>query len=569
MTGRNQIQGWKEIAACLGRDERTAKRWEKQRGLPVRRIPGGGRANVYLLRSELDAWLAGAAVTNGARAPHADESSVVQDGVASPAAGAEQGGASVGPAGTEARRGAGIADATQSPSATQAAELPAQTGAKVADAATVGAAPSAHAVERRQVREVVFAILAVAAVVFVIVEAMFDRSRNWDAPTLQAELARPEAAAPAAAAGREEERAAERNAADELTMEGLYLSEQRTPASLAAAKGAFEEAIAKDPGYAPAHSGLAVTYLLLREYATMPHDEAYRLAAQAAGRALALDPNLAGAHAVMGFIDFFSRWRAEEATREFETAIRIDPNSAMAHHWYGSMLMHQGRSAEALAELDRAQHLSPTSNAILATKALALGYAGHRREGVRLLESLERTDPVFGAPHRNLAFLSLLEPRDMPRYLSEMRRFAELRREPEEMRLLPAATGAYRRGGEPAMWAQTLATERALHPDTTHPTLLMAESETALGQTDRAIEDLSRLAAERASPMIGLVTDPVLLPLHSDPRFRRIAVSIGLAMPAETEAPADKRPTPEVHRVVARLPASAHEIPHSRRDAGA
>ena len=58
VAGRDQIQGWKEIAAYLGRDERTVKRWEKQRGLPVRRIPGKGRANVYILVAELDAWLA-------------------------------------------------------------------------------------------------------------------------------------------------------------------------------------------------------------------------------------------------------------------------------------------------------------------------------------------------------------------------------------------------------------------------------------------------------------------------------------------------------------------------------
>jgi hypothetical protein len=57
LEAKNQIQGWKEIAAYFARNERTVKRWEKVRGLPVRRIPGQGRANVYILVSDLEDWL--------------------------------------------------------------------------------------------------------------------------------------------------------------------------------------------------------------------------------------------------------------------------------------------------------------------------------------------------------------------------------------------------------------------------------------------------------------------------------------------------------------------------------
>ena len=57
-----RIDSWKEIAAFFGRDERTVKRWEKDRGLPVRRMPGKGRANVYAVAAELDAWLSSSPV---------------------------------------------------------------------------------------------------------------------------------------------------------------------------------------------------------------------------------------------------------------------------------------------------------------------------------------------------------------------------------------------------------------------------------------------------------------------------------------------------------------------------
>lgn len=55
--GRTRIDSWKEIAALFGRDERTVKRWEKERGLPVHRIPGGSRGSVYAFKEELTAWL--------------------------------------------------------------------------------------------------------------------------------------------------------------------------------------------------------------------------------------------------------------------------------------------------------------------------------------------------------------------------------------------------------------------------------------------------------------------------------------------------------------------------------
>lgn len=52
-----RLDSWKEIAAFFGRDERTVKRWEKERGLPIHRVPGGGRGTVFAFAGELTAWL--------------------------------------------------------------------------------------------------------------------------------------------------------------------------------------------------------------------------------------------------------------------------------------------------------------------------------------------------------------------------------------------------------------------------------------------------------------------------------------------------------------------------------
>src|ERR1700759_1052494 len=58
------LNGWKEIATYVGRDIRTVERWEKQRGLPIRRVPGEGRATVSAVVSELDAWFANPSTRN-------------------------------------------------------------------------------------------------------------------------------------------------------------------------------------------------------------------------------------------------------------------------------------------------------------------------------------------------------------------------------------------------------------------------------------------------------------------------------------------------------------------------
>lgn len=55
-----RLDSWKEIAAYLERDVRTVRRWEKERGLPVHRVPGGERGAVFAYRAEVDVWLKGA-----------------------------------------------------------------------------------------------------------------------------------------------------------------------------------------------------------------------------------------------------------------------------------------------------------------------------------------------------------------------------------------------------------------------------------------------------------------------------------------------------------------------------
>ena len=64
-----RLSSWKEIAGYVGRDARTVARWEKERGFPVRRLPGGPRSSVFAYTDEIDVWMRGAADMQPAAAP--------------------------------------------------------------------------------------------------------------------------------------------------------------------------------------------------------------------------------------------------------------------------------------------------------------------------------------------------------------------------------------------------------------------------------------------------------------------------------------------------------------------
>ena len=309
---------------------------------------------------------------------------------------------------------------------------------------------------------------------------------------------------------------------NELYLRGIYSYEQRTTESLKHSEEAFTEATKRDPNYAPAYAGLSNTYNLMREYSEMPDAEAYTKARTAAERALQLDPKLPQAHASLGFIDFFWSMDPPAAEREFKLALELDPSQALAHHWYGSMLTHQGRFVEALDQLNRAQRLQPTSDAILSTRALALGLSGHRHEATDQLQELINEAPSSALPHQILSILSLMPPRDLPRYLDESRRVSEMRNDTDGLKQLARLETAYRKGGETAMWKEVIATQDKLHPPPALRPYPMGTAEAALGNTDAAFAILLPLARHHDRTVLAVGMDPMLTDLRKDPRYAEL-----------------------------------------------
>ena len=186
--------------------------------------------------------------------------------------------------------------------------------------------------------------------------------------------------------------------AHQLYLKGRYFWNKRTTDNLKTAIDFFEQAIAKDPAYAVAYSGLADAHAVLPYYAaTSPGNDA-RKALAAAGKAVKLDDSLAEAHTSLANA-LVLNLQFSDAAPEFQRAIELNPNYATAHHWYGELLQNDGRIDEALAELRRAHELDPLSLVINSVLGSTLIVAGQDDAAIDQLQKTIAMDPNFDLAH--------------------------------------------------------------------------------------------------------------------------------------------------------------------------
>lgn len=120
-----------------------------------------------------------------------------------------------------------------------------------------------------------------------------------------------------------------------------------------------EEAIALDPGYAMAYLRLSATHLMDLLYgSTKSPAESLRMAEELVQKALALDANLAEAHAFLGRI-YLTKRQHEKAIEEGERALALGPNSDFIHAALAFTMRHSGRPGEAIALYKKAIRLNP------------------------------------------------------------------------------------------------------------------------------------------------------------------------------------------------------------------
>jgi TolB-like protein/DNA-binding winged helix-turn-helix (wHTH) protein/Flp pilus assembly protein TadD len=308
-------------------------------------------------------------------------------------------------------------------------------------------------------------------------------------------------------------------------VEGRYFWSKRTGESLRAAITYFKRAIAIDPAYAEAYSGLADSYAVAGDwkYGVMSSREAVPLATAASAKALELDNSLGEAHASLAFVLDLYGWNWDAAETEFKQAIKFNPGYATAHQWYSWHLFILGRNDEAMLELQRAQTLDPLSLIINADIADALCAAHRYDEAIEQSRKILKLDENFAAGHYELG-----------QALAQKHMYDAAIAELQKAIALSGHSGAYDsnlgyayalsgRRDEAIRMINDLDSRRAQNQSVDADIALIYMG---LGDADEAMSRLNK--AYEARFKASILLRPIFDPLRSDPRFQALLRRMGL-----------------------------------------
>jgi len=323
----------------------------------------------------------------------------------------------------------------------------------------------------------------------------------------------------------------ESNEAYQLHLKGRFYWNKRTVEGLQKALEYFQQAIDRDPNFALAYSGLADTYALLggpEAGGDFPPNEMLPKAKAAALKALEIDETLAEPHVALAHTKYFYDRDFLGAEREFKRALELNPNYAVAHHWYAIYLMIVGRQRESEAEIRRAHELDPLSLSINTWVGHILARSGQTDQALEQLRKTVEMDPNFILAHFRLG--SLYEEKRM--YDEAISEFKEVLKLSGGRPLGVAALArAYALAGK-RQEAQTsldellkLSKQRFVSPAS------IALIYIALGDKDQAFTWLEKSNELRELNIVRINADPRFDPLRSDPRLNDLVQRIGIPSP--------------------------------------
>jgi TolB-like protein/Tfp pilus assembly protein PilF len=310
-------------------------------------------------------------------------------------------------------------------------------------------------------------------------------------------------------------------------LRGRYCWNLRTEDGLKKSINHYTDAIAKDPRYALAYSGLADSYALLglRRLGAVNACEAISKARTAARKAIELDQTLAEAHLSLAFVKFHFDWDWKGADREFRQAIDLNPNSATSHYRYAMYLATMSRMSEAMMEIDRSSSLDPLSPIIATATGRLFHFQRKYDEAIEQHRKALALDPNFIEARFNLGLV--YEQKEMFREaISEFRR-------------------AIRISGGASLWWAALGHALALAGERNHARRIRKQIEKlnalqrnvspydlawiclGLGDIDATFDWMERALHERSSPLLYQNVEPALDALRPDPRFQSLLNRIG------------------------------------------
>jgi serine/threonine-protein kinase len=311
-----------------------------------------------------------------------------------------------------------------------------------------------------------------------------------------------------------------------LYLRGRYAWNKRTSEGIIEGIKYFEEAIAIDPNYVLAYTGLADSYSLQIDYRSVPVYEGHEKAEFYARKAIALDDTVAEAHASLAWSLFIYDWDLDGAAREFQRAIELDPRYAAAHQWYAFLLASRGRFDEALLEAHTAQENDPASVSVRRSLGYCYVYARKYEQARYHLSRAIAMNPTAEESYRiqGLILTMLGEYPEGERMLREALELAS------PGTTYTKATLAYSlaRAGDKSFARQVRdeLLEKRKH-DYVSPVELATVS-VGLEEFEDAVTWCEQAAEEKRGWVMYLGVHPVVDPLRTNPRFQALVRKTGL-----------------------------------------
>ena len=309
----------------------------------------------------------------------------------------------------------------------------------------------------------------------------------------------------------------------ELYLKGRFFWNKRTAADLRKAIEYFNQALDKDPSYAPAYAGLTDAYLILSQYGAASPADSFPQAIAAAKKAIELDDTLAEAHTSLACSLAYYDFDFEQSVKEFERAIQLNPNYATAHHWLSNgVLSALGQFERAIAEGKRAVELDPLSLVINTDLGQDFFYARRYDEAIAQLRKTIEMDPRFYFAHWVLGTTLQLKGQ-LSEAVAEYGKAVELNDDPSVLALLGQA---YARAGQRDEAQKILVRLNEEAKSRYVQAYSFALMYLALGDKERAIDEMERAYRERDANVAQIKTDPMLDDLRGNQRFEALVNQI-------------------------------------------
>jgi len=315
-------------------------------------------------------------------------------------------------------------------------------------------------------------------------------------------------------------------------MQGRSFAQRRTQEDLLTAISYYERAIGEDRNYALAYAGLADAYANLGAYGYIAPIDGTRKTEKAALEAVALDENLAEAHAALALANIaFVPSNFQLGDRELRRAIELSPSLALAHGYLGFSLVRQGRLDESLEEMLKARELDPLSP-IIARQAAMPYYI--KRDYSRALELLRQANELGPAFTTTWEIQVYIQNKLLDETLAELEKAKQDRK--DDPILIFDAGMIYAAQAKRAEALQIVKDLEGVSGASLGQAHLIAKIYATLNDKEMALSWLERgLATGAIGPFYK--DEPVWDPIRGDPRFEVLVQK----MFAPTNTPGDAR----------------------------